>query len=162
MCYICQELSSLQTFCSLTSLPESQKFYDKINKIADVSKALINASMKKAAAEEKDIDCTVKSVVGGVNGDGICDVDTDIFIYCRKKLCVGLMQNQIGFRLRKLEASLGKKLSDGKICWKCRLTVAVICKLTISGNTIRANSQNVNEMRQAVWARISSTDELKH
>ncbi|GFX26961.1 hypothetical protein TNCV_1841331 [Trichonephila clavipes] len=34
--------------------PVSQKAYDRINaKIADVSEALANASMKKAAAEEK-------------------------------------------------------------------------------------------------------------
>ncbi|GFU29427.1 hypothetical protein TNCV_2382711 [Trichonephila clavipes] len=34
--------------------PVSQKAYDRINaKIADISEALANASMKKAAAEEK-------------------------------------------------------------------------------------------------------------
>ncbi|GFX67421.1 uncharacterized protein TNCV_178251 [Trichonephila clavipes] len=49
--------------------PVSQKAYDRINaKIADISEALANASMKKAAAEEKIIDGTVNSVV--VNGDG--------------------------------------------------------------------------------------------
>ncbi|GFU53454.1 uncharacterized protein TNCV_1998231 [Trichonephila clavipes] len=47
----------------------SQKAYDRINaKIADISEALANASMKKAAAEEKIIDRTVNSVV--VNSDG--------------------------------------------------------------------------------------------
>ncbi|GFY15363.1 uncharacterized protein TNCV_1571741 [Trichonephila clavipes] len=47
----------------------SQKAYDRINaKIADISEALTNASMKKAAAEEKIIDGTVNSVV--VSGDG--------------------------------------------------------------------------------------------
>ncbi|GFU82855.1 uncharacterized protein TNCV_266521 [Trichonephila clavipes] len=47
----------------------SQKVYDRINaKIADISEALANASMKKAAAEEKIIDGTVNSVV--VSGDG--------------------------------------------------------------------------------------------
>ncbi|GFW06159.1 uncharacterized protein TNCV_36351 [Trichonephila clavipes] len=47
----------------------SQKTYDRINaKIADVSEALANASMKKATAEEKIIDGTVISVV--VSGDG--------------------------------------------------------------------------------------------
>ncbi|GFX55121.1 uncharacterized protein TNCV_1155821 [Trichonephila clavipes] len=47
----------------------SQKAYDRINaKIADISEALANASMKKAAAEEKNIDGTVNSVV--VSGDG--------------------------------------------------------------------------------------------
>ncbi|GFY36125.1 hypothetical protein TNCV_4844971 [Trichonephila clavipes] len=47
----------------------SQKAYDRINaKIADISEALANASMKKAAAEEKIIDGTVNSVV--VSGDG--------------------------------------------------------------------------------------------
>ncbi|GFU00577.1 uncharacterized protein TNCV_1612071 [Trichonephila clavipes] len=47
--------------------PVSQKAYDRINaKIADISEALANASMKKAA-EEKIIDRTVNSVV--VNGD---------------------------------------------------------------------------------------------
>ncbi|GFX24328.1 uncharacterized protein TNCV_421291 [Trichonephila clavipes] len=71
MRYIGQGLSSLETFCSLMCLPNpvSQKAYDRINaKIADISEALANASMKKAAAEEKIIDCTVNSVV--VNGDG--------------------------------------------------------------------------------------------
>ncbi|GFW91908.1 hypothetical protein TNCV_4080681 [Trichonephila clavipes] len=50
-----QGLSSLETFCSLMCLPNpvSQKAYDRINtKIADISEALANASMKKAAAEE--------------------------------------------------------------------------------------------------------------
>ncbi|GFY15353.1 uncharacterized protein TNCV_1571641 [Trichonephila clavipes] len=71
MRYIGQGLSSLETFCSLMCLPNpvSQKAYDRINsKIADISEALANASMKKAAAEEKNIDGTVNSVV--VNGDG--------------------------------------------------------------------------------------------
>ncbi|GFT37121.1 hypothetical protein TNCV_3135701 [Trichonephila clavipes] len=56
MRYIGQGLSSLETFCSLMCLPNpvSQKAYDRINaKIADISEALANASMKKAAAEEK-------------------------------------------------------------------------------------------------------------
>ncbi|GFU52380.1 uncharacterized protein TNCV_3958941 [Trichonephila clavipes] len=49
--------------------PVSQKAYDRIKaKIADISEALANASMKKAAAEEKIIDRTVNSVV--VNSDG--------------------------------------------------------------------------------------------
>ncbi|GFV27222.1 uncharacterized protein TNCV_935461 [Trichonephila clavipes] len=71
MRYIGQGLSSLETFCSLMCLPNpvSQKAYDRINaKIADISEALANASMKKAAAEEKNIDGTVNSVV--VSGDG--------------------------------------------------------------------------------------------
>ncbi|GFU39128.1 uncharacterized protein TNCV_4958631 [Trichonephila clavipes] len=72
MRYIGQGLSSLETFCSLMCLPNpvSQKAYDRINaKIADISEALANASMKKAAAEEKKIiDGTVNSVV--VSGDG--------------------------------------------------------------------------------------------
>ncbi|GFV21793.1 uncharacterized protein TNCV_1056391 [Trichonephila clavipes] len=71
MRYIGQGLSSLETFCSLMCLPNpvSQKAYDRINaKIADISVALANASMKKAAAEEKIIDGTVNSVV--VSGDG--------------------------------------------------------------------------------------------
>ncbi|GFX93281.1 uncharacterized protein TNCV_4761601 [Trichonephila clavipes] len=61
-----------------------------------------------------------------------------------------------------------KKLSDGKtIGRKGRLTDAIISKLaTFYGNAIRANSHNVNEMRQgvwAVWAHTSSTDdEPKH
>ncbi|GFW54068.1 uncharacterized protein TNCV_3828761 [Trichonephila clavipes] len=61
-----------------------------------------------------------------------------------------------------------KKLSDGKtIGGKGRLTDAIISKLTtFYGNAIRANSHNVNEMRQAVWAvwaHTSSTDdEPKH
>ncbi|GFY43614.1 hypothetical protein TNIN_72721 [Trichonephila inaurata madagascariensis] len=60
----------LEMFCSLMCLPNPvcQKAYDKINaKIADVSKALANASMKKAAAEERIIHATVNSVV--VSGD---------------------------------------------------------------------------------------------
>ncbi|GFX88629.1 uncharacterized protein TNCV_2660401 [Trichonephila clavipes] len=63
---------------------------------------------------------------------------------------------------------MGKKLSDGKtIGVKGRLTDAIISKLTtFYGNAIRANSHNVNEMRQAVWAvwaHTSSTDdEPKH
>ncbi|GFX69717.1 uncharacterized protein TNCV_1770851 [Trichonephila clavipes] len=49
--------------------PVSQKAYDRINaKIADISEALANASMKKAAAEETIIDGTINSVV--VSGDG--------------------------------------------------------------------------------------------
>ncbi|GFU99410.1 uncharacterized protein TNCV_2501331 [Trichonephila clavipes] len=71
MRYIGQGLSSLETFCSLMCLPNpvSQKAYDRINaKIADISEALANASMKKAAAEEKIIEGTVNSVV--VSGDG--------------------------------------------------------------------------------------------
>ncbi|GFW10927.1 uncharacterized protein TNCV_4459021 [Trichonephila clavipes] len=71
MRYIGQGLSSLETFCSLMCLPNpvSQKAYDRINaKVADISEALANASMKKAAAEEKIIDGTVNSVV--VSGDG--------------------------------------------------------------------------------------------
>ncbi|GFW89927.1 uncharacterized protein TNCV_3274971 [Trichonephila clavipes] len=48
--------------------PVSLEAYDRINaKIADISEALANASMKKAATEEKIIDRTVNSVV--VNGD---------------------------------------------------------------------------------------------
>ncbi|GFS81513.1 uncharacterized protein TNCV_3435731 [Trichonephila clavipes] len=75
----------------------------------------------------------------------------------------------MGSRLRKLKALWGKKkLSDGKtISGKGRLTDAIISKLTtFYGNAIRANSHNVNEMRQAVravWAHTSSTDdEPKH
>ncbi|GFW53401.1 transposable element Tc3 transposase [Trichonephila clavipes] len=75
----------------------------------------------------------------------------------------------MGSRLRKLKALWGeKKLSDGKtIGGKGRLTDAIISKLTtFYGNAIRANSHNVNEMRQAVWAvwaHTSSTDdEPKH
>ncbi|GFY42153.1 uncharacterized protein TNIN_94961 [Trichonephila inaurata madagascariensis] len=73
MLYIGQGLLSLETFCSLMCLPNHvcQKAYDKINaKIADVSEALANASMKKAAAEKKIIHGTVNSVV--VSGDGTC------------------------------------------------------------------------------------------
>ncbi|GFX29770.1 uncharacterized protein TNCV_4748991 [Trichonephila clavipes] len=75
----------------------------------------------------------------------------------------------MGNRLRKLKALRGeKKLSDGKtIGRKGRLTDTIISKLTtFYGNAIRANSHNVNEMRQAVWAvwaHTSSTDdEPKH
>ncbi|GFW22580.1 uncharacterized protein TNCV_1478771 [Trichonephila clavipes] len=72
----------------------------------------------------------------------------------------------MGSRLQKLKALWGeKKLSDGKtIGGKGRLTDAIISKLTtFYGNVIRANFHNVNEMRQAVWAHTSSTDdEPKH
>ncbi|GFY37113.1 uncharacterized protein TNIN_470961 [Trichonephila inaurata madagascariensis] len=71
MRYIGQGFTSLETFCSFMCLPNPvcQKAYDKINaKIAKVSETLANASMKKAAAEEKIIECTVNSVV--VSGDG--------------------------------------------------------------------------------------------
>ncbi|GFX72487.1 hypothetical protein TNCV_4060841 [Trichonephila clavipes] len=72
MRYIGQGLSSLETFCSLMCLPNpvSQKAYDRINaKIADISEALANASMKKKLLlRKKIIDRTVNSVV--VNGDG--------------------------------------------------------------------------------------------
>ncbi|GFW16285.1 uncharacterized protein TNCV_4264501 [Trichonephila clavipes] len=83
--------------------------------------------------------------------------------------CVGHVQKRMGSRLRKLKALWGEKeLSDGKIIGgKGRLTDAIISKLTtFYGNAIRANSHNVNEMRQAVWAmwaHTSSTDdEPKH
>ncbi|GFW76206.1 uncharacterized protein TNCV_3800411 [Trichonephila clavipes] len=71
----------------------------------------------------------------------------------------------MGSCLRKLKALWGeKKLSDGKtIGGKGRLTDAIISKLTtFYDNAIRANSHNVNEMRQAVWAlwaHTSSTDD---
>ncbi|GFT06023.1 uncharacterized protein TNCV_1594571 [Trichonephila clavipes] len=72
-------------------------------------------------------------------------------------------------RWRMLKALWGeKKLSDGKtIGGKGRLTDAIISKLTtFYGNAIRANSHNVNEMRQAVWAVWAHTssrdDEPKH
>ncbi|GFX38670.1 uncharacterized protein TNCV_4187591 [Trichonephila clavipes] len=72
----------------------------------------------------------------------------------------------MGSRLRKLKALWGKKkFSDGKtIGGKGRLTDGIISKLTtFYGHAIRANSHNVNEMRQAVWAHTSSTDdEPKH
>ncbi|GFX92282.1 hypothetical protein TNCV_1112091 [Trichonephila clavipes] len=60
----------------------------------------------------------------------------------------------MGNRLRKLKVLRGeKKVSDGKtIGGKGRLTDAIISKLTtFYGNAIRANSHNVNEMRQAVY-----------
>ncbi|GFX93176.1 uncharacterized protein TNCV_4760551 [Trichonephila clavipes] len=83
--------------------------------------------------------------------------------------CVGHVQKRMGSRLRKLKALWGEKnLSDGKtIGGKDRRTDAIISKLTtFYGNAIRANSHNVNEMRNAVWAvwaHTSSTDdEPKH
>ncbi|GFU65186.1 uncharacterized protein TNCV_4056561 [Trichonephila clavipes] len=246
MRYIGQGLSSLETFCSLMCLPNpvSQKAYDRINaKIADISEALANASMKKAAAEEKIIDGTVNSVV--VSGDGtwktrghtsligVCTLieadcgkvlDMEVmssyckgsdlleewkFAECRKFFrseqkhglkyqryigdgdsktflsiaekkpygdsvpiekieCVGHVQKRMGSRLRKLKALWGKEAFRWKtIGGKGRLTDAIISKLTtFYGNAIRANSHNVNEMRQAVWAvwaHTSSTDdEPKH
>ncbi|GFY55512.1 hypothetical protein TNIN_159691 [Trichonephila inaurata madagascariensis] len=51
--------------------PVSQKAYDRINaKIADVSEALANTSMKKATGEERIINATVNSVVVRVMGPG--------------------------------------------------------------------------------------------
>ncbi|GFU15425.1 uncharacterized protein TNCV_2700241 [Trichonephila clavipes] len=221
----------------------SQKDYDRINaKIADISEALANASMKKAAAEEKIIDGTVNFVA--VSGDGtwktrghillllesvhlleltagkfstwkknhsgsaggmeVCgmqkiffrseqkhglkyqryigDGDSKTFSSIAEKKpygdsvpiekieCVDHVQKRMGSRLRKLKALWGggNKLSDWKtIGGKGSLTDAIISKLTtFYGNAIRANSHNVNEMRQAVWAvwaHTSSTDdEPKH
>ncbi|GFU12050.1 hypothetical protein TNCV_2095231 [Trichonephila clavipes] len=49
-----QKLTKMMFQLSFKPNPVSQKAYDRINaKIADVSEALANASMKKAAAEEK-------------------------------------------------------------------------------------------------------------
>ncbi|GFX51188.1 uncharacterized protein TNCV_2735391 [Trichonephila clavipes] len=83
--------------------------------------------------------------------------------------CVGHVQKRMGSRLQMLKALWGeKKLSDGKtIGGKGRLTDAFISKLTnFYGNAIRANSHNVNEMRQAVWAvwahTFSTDDEPKY
>ncbi|GFY23873.1 uncharacterized protein TNCV_3536671 [Trichonephila clavipes] len=83
---------------------------------------------------------------------------------------VGHVQKRMGSRLRKLKALRGKEAFRwGKTIGggKGRLTDAIISKLTtFYGNAIRANSHNVNEMRQAVWAvwaHTSSTDdEPKH
>ncbi|GFW54456.1 hypothetical protein TNCV_1608201 [Trichonephila clavipes] len=65
----------------------------------------------------------------------------------------------MGSRLRKLKLYTFPMGLVGK----GRLTDAIISKLTtFYGNTIRANSHNVNEMRQAVWAvwaHTSSTDD---
>ncbi|GFW79342.1 uncharacterized protein TNCV_2477491 [Trichonephila clavipes] len=173
-----------------------QKAYDRINaKKADISEALANASMKKAAAEEKIIDGTVNSasLKMGPGRPWICwrngslrnaenffrseqkhelkyqryigDSDSKTFLSIAEKEPygdsvpivkierVGHVQKQMGSRLRKLKALRGeKKLSDGKtIGGKGRLTHAIISKLTtFYGNAIRANSHNVNEMRQAV------------
>ncbi|GFS35335.1 hypothetical protein TNIN_198021 [Trichonephila inaurata madagascariensis] len=133
MQYKGQGLSSLETFCSLMCLPSpvSQKAYDRINaKIADVSEALVNALMKKAAAKEKIVHGTPLSEV----------------------------ENFIG----------KKKFSDEKITGgNGRLTDAFISKLTyFYGNAIRATSQNVNEMMEAVWGvwayTSSADDETKH
>ncbi|GFU56646.1 uncharacterized protein TNCV_3930431 [Trichonephila clavipes] len=52
---------------SVANVSESLR-QNKCKYIADISEALANASMKKAAAEEKIIDGTVNSVV--VSGDG--------------------------------------------------------------------------------------------
>ncbi|GFW95920.1 uncharacterized protein TNCV_1625801 [Trichonephila clavipes] len=75
----------------------------------------------------------------------------------------------MGSRFRKLKALLGKKkFSDEKTTGgNGHLTDAVIRKLTsFYGNAIWSNSQNVNEMMEAVWAvwdHTSSTDdEPKH
>ncbi|GFY35533.1 uncharacterized protein TNCV_196361 [Trichonephila clavipes] len=85
MRYIGHGLSSLETFCSLMCLPNpvSQKAYDRINaNIADVSEALANASMKKAAAEEKIVDGTVNSVVVSFDGTWKTRAHTSLIGVC--------------------------------------------------------------------------------
>ncbi|GFY23602.1 uncharacterized protein TNCV_1039011 [Trichonephila clavipes] len=78
-------------------------------------------------------------------------------------------EKRMGSRFRKLKALWGGKEAFRweNNWWEGCLTDAIISKLTtFYGNAIRANSHNVNEMKQAVWAvwaHTSSTDdELKH
>ncbi|GFV81567.1 transposable element Tcb1 transposase [Trichonephila clavipes] len=68
--------------------------------------------------------------------------------------CVGHVQKRMGTRLRKLKLVYSKKkLSDGNIGGKGRLTDSLIDKLThYYGNAIRCNSTSVKEMRKAIWA----------
>ncbi|GFT72285.1 uncharacterized protein TNCV_1390091 [Trichonephila clavipes] len=152
--------------------PVSQKAYDRINaKIADISEALANASMKKAAAEEKLL-MAPKNHSGSAGGMEVCGMQKIFFRLSQKHRLK--YQRYIGDGDSKTFLSIAEKepygdsvpikLSNGKtIGGKGRLTDAIISKLTtFYGNAIRANSHNVNEMRQAVWAvsaHTSSTDD---
>lgn len=81
-----------------------------------------------------------------------------------KTECVQHVQKRMGTRLRKLKQDFkNTKLSDGKgISGKGRLTDNLITKLTLYyGNAIRANSESLPDMRNAVWAtyfHVRSTD----
>ncbi|MBP1527417.1 MAG: hypothetical protein H9Q66_05815, partial [Spiroplasma ixodetis] len=69
--------------------------------------------------------------------------------------CIGHVQKRMGTRLRSLKKKLGsEKLSDGKtIGGKGRLTDAVINKIQqYYGQAIRAHTDNVEDMKRAVWA----------
>lgn len=76
-------------------------------------------------------------------------------INVEKVECVGHVQKRMGSRLRKLKSNLvGKNLSDGKkISGKGRLTDKIIDEIqTYYGNAIRANKQDLEGMRKAIWA----------
>lgn len=77
--------------------------------------------------------------------------------------CVGHVQKRMGTRLRKLKQNLKDKiLSDGKTI-RGRLSDKIINELQqYYGMAIRNNANNLQEMRQAVWATYlhrSSTDD---
>lgn len=87
----------------------------------------------------------------------------------QKKECVGHVQKRMGTRLRNLKSSFsGKLCSDGKsIGGRGRLTAQVIDMLTkYYGNAIRANSNSVDDMSNAIWAtyyhKISTDDKPQH
>ena len=76
-------------------------------------------------------------------------------IEIQKIECVGHVQKRMGKRLRDLKKnSKGKILADGKtIGGMNRLTDKEINKMTeYYGNAIRGNSNNLEKMRNAVWA----------
>ncbi|GFX02059.1 retrovirus-related Pol polyprotein from transposon 412 [Trichonephila clavipes] len=163
MRYIGQGLSSLETFCSLMCLPNpvSQKAYDKINaKIADISEALANASMKKNAAEEKIIDRTVNSVV--VNSDGtwktrghtshigVCAL---IGADCGKVLDMEVMSSYCKGCDSDKGPKLGPKYSAflAKHLIFCRKTIADL----LENGSLR-NAENFSPIRTKTWIKVSA------
>lgn len=90
-------------------------------------------------------------------------------IEIRKLECIGHIQKRMGTRLRRLKISLkGIKLADGKpLSGKNRLTDAIIDKIqNYYGLAIRRHSNNVENMKRAVWAMYfhmcSTDDEPQH
>lgn len=83
--------------------------------------------------------------------------------------CLGHVQKRMGSRLRSLKSrTKGTKLSDGKtLGGKNRLTDAAIDQIqNYYGQAIRQNSDNLEKMKQAVWAlyyhKISTDEEPHH
>uniref|UniRef100_A0A1B6K2H0 Mutator-like transposase domain-containing protein n=1 Tax=Homalodisca liturata TaxID=320908 RepID=A0A1B6K2H0_9HEMI len=87
----------------------------------------------------------------------------------QKLECIGHIQKRMGSRLRKLKRdSKGVTLSDGgKLGGKNRLTDGIIDQLqTYYGNAIRKNTDNLQNMKAAVWAiyfhKLSTDDNPQH